>query len=112
MTMPFVAQLRSRPGMITIGPQGGVPANGPLLTVRVEVTEAWDVVAIQAPATMPVASVKIAALNALQQGVDPNAYVMKLRGFEVLDEGLTLTDAGAIDGSIFLVMNRRRRPAR
>jgi hypothetical protein len=35
-----------------------------------------------------------------------------LRGFEVLDEDLPLTGAGASDGSIFLLTSRRRRPVR
>jgi hypothetical protein len=37
---------------------------------------------------------------------------MKLRGLEVLDEGRTLAESGAIDGSIFLLSHRRRRPVR
>jgi hypothetical protein len=42
----------------------------------------------------------------------PEEFVMKLRGWEVLDESASLTDAGAIDGSIFLLTYRRRRPVR
>ena len=36
----------------------------------------------------------------------------KLRGWEVLDEGASLADAGATDGSIFLLTHRRRRPVK
>jgi hypothetical protein len=34
------------------------------------------------------------------------------RGWEVLDEGQSIADVGALDGSIFLLTNRRRRPVR
>jgi hypothetical protein len=39
-------------------------------------------------------------------------YVMKLAGWEVLDENLSLSAAGARSGSIFLLTSRRRRPVR
>ena len=54
----------------------------------------------------------LAALAALLPAADEKGYVMKLRGWEVLDEGQSVADVGAIDGSIFLLTNRRRRPVR
>jgi hypothetical protein len=39
-------------------------------------------------------------------------YVLKLNGWEVLDESASLAATGAVDGSIFLVTGRRRRPVR
>jgi hypothetical protein len=54
----------------------------------------------------------MAALDALFPGEAPDAFVMKLRGFEVLDESESLTKVGAVDGSIFLLTYRRRRPVR
>ena len=104
---PFVTSLRARPGVIHVG---NVDSQG--ITVRVEVPELWDVVRIVAPSTELVVAVKLAALGALLPKADPSRYVMKLRGFEVLDEGLSLTEAGAVDGSIFLLTHRRRRPVR
>ena len=104
---PFVTSLRSRPGAIHLG-----RLDGQGITVRVEVPELWDVVRIVAPPTESVLAVKVAALGALIPKADPRHYVIKLRGFEVLDEGLSLADAGAIDGSIFLLTHRRRRPVR
>ena len=59
-----------------------------------------------------VSEVKRAALNALSPEDDAADYVIKLRGFEVLDENVTLADAGARNGSIFLLTHRRRRPVR
>ena len=104
---PFVASLRSRPGAIHVG---SVDSQG--ITVRVEIPELWDVVRIVAPPTESVLAVKLAALKEMNPKADPRQYVMKLRGFEVLNEGLSLTDAGAVDGSIFLLTHRRRRPVR
>jgi hypothetical protein len=80
--------------------------------VRVEVPEVWDVVRVEAPPEEPVAAVKAAALSMLLPGGNVNDYVVKLRGFEVLDENASIREAGAINGSIFLVTHRRRRPVR
>ena len=43
---------------------------------------------------------------------NPGDFVLKLRGFEVLNEEVSLAEAGAVEGSIFLVTYRRRRPVR
>lgn len=107
MTAPFVAGLRVRPEVIRIdGPS-------PIMTVRVEMPEVWDAVRIDAPVTTTVVEVKVRALETLYPGAEPHeGFVMKLRGFEVLDEFASLMEAGAIDGSIFLLTYRRRRPVR
>jgi hypothetical protein len=107
MTVPFVANLRSRRDVVRLGdPEASV------ITIRVEVPELWDVVRIDAPPSETVRAVKVVALSALDPRADQRDFVIKLRGFEVLDEELSLTDAGAIDGSIFLLTHRRRRPVR
>ena len=107
MSAPFVQSVRARREPVRIG--GG---NGRLLNLRVEIAELWDVVQVLAPDTAPVLDVKNAALRALLPAADAQGYVMKLRGWEVLDEGQPVSDVGAIDGSIFLLTNRRRRPVR
>lgn len=107
-TTPFVATLRSRPGVIRIG-NGGAD----VMTVRVQSPEVWDVVRVEAPASEPVLSVKVRALEALLPKADfHDEFVMKLNGFEVLDEDASLTAAGAVNGSTFLLTNRRRQPVR
>ena len=107
-TAPFVTRLRVRGETIDIA-RAGEPA----LTLRVEMPEVWDTVRIRASANEPVISVKRAALEALAPQADmAEEFVLKLRGWEILDERATLTDAGAIDGSIFLVAYRRRRAVR
>jgi hypothetical protein len=105
-TTPFVAQLRSRPGVLRVGAAGE-----PTITVRVQMPEVWDVVRVEAPPSEPVLAVKVRALEALSPGADfHDEFVMKLAGWEVLDENVSLAEAGAVDGSIFLLTNRRRRP--
>ena len=106
--VPFVATLRSRPGIIRIGDNA---AN--VLTVRVQSAAVWDVVRVEASPAEPVLSVKVKALEALLPNADfHDEYVMKLNGFEVMDEHASLTEAGAVNGSTFLIMHRRRQPVR
>ena len=108
MTVPFVAQLRARPGVVRLGVDGE-----PHITVRVQLLEAWDAVRVETPSTERVGAVKVQALAALQPNGDPpDAFVLKLNGFEVLDENVSVADSGAKNGSTFLLTYRRRRPVR
>jgi hypothetical protein len=107
VSVPFVQSVRARREPIRVG-----GSDGRQLNLRVEIPELWDVVQVLAPETAPVLMVKVAALGALLPTTDEQGYVMKLRGWEVLDEGQSLADVGAIDGSIFLLSHRRRRPVR
>ncbi len=108
MIPPFTAQLRSRPEVIRLG-----VGSEPTITVRVQIPEVWDTVRIDAPPLTPVVALKTAALEALMPDVEfHEGFVMKLAGWEVLDESVSLVDAGAKNGSIFLLTERRRRPVR
>jgi hypothetical protein len=83
------------------------------ITIRVEMPEVWDVVRFVVGPTEPVLAVKVRALEALfPEAAMHEDFVVKLRGWEVLDEGAPLADAGVIDGSILLLTHRRRRPVR
>ena len=105
MSTPFVAELRSRPDVIRVGN----PGSG-ALTIRVEMPEVWDVVRMAAPSETPVMAVKTRALEALlPEATAQEDFVLKLRGWEILDETATLADASVIDGSILLLTYRRRR---
>jgi hypothetical protein len=107
-TTPFAATLRSRPEALRVGAAGEAT-----ITVRVQMPEVWDAVRIEAPPTEPVLSVKRCALEALYPEADfPDEFVLKLNGFEVLDESATVAETGAVDGSIYLLTHRRRRPVR
>jgi hypothetical protein len=108
MSTPFVTQLRSRPSTIHLAPDG-VDA----ITIRVEMPEVWDVIAIVVAASEPVLAVKVRALEALFPEAQLHQdFVLKLRGWEILDEAASLADAGVINGSILLLTHRRRRPVR
>ena len=107
MSEPFVASLRTSGSVIPVGAPGASP-----ITIRVEVPERWDVALISAASSASVADVKGAALRSISPEDDADDYVIKLRGFEVLDESVSLAAAGARNGSIFLLTHRRRRPVR
>lgn len=107
--VPFVTSLRARPGVIRVG-EGHAHE---ILHLRVEVPEVWDTVRIDVPASEPVLALKVHALQALAPATSRHDdYVVKLRGIEVADEGKSLRDAGALDGSIFIVTRRYRRAIR
>jgi hypothetical protein len=108
MSAPFSASLRSRPGIIRLG-----TSTEPVITVRVQVPEVWDTIRMEAPSETPVAVLKARALAALMPDAESaDDFVLKLAGWEVLDETATIAGAGATDGSIFLLTSRRRRPVR
>ena len=106
--MSVINGFRARPGVIALG------ADAPgAFTVRVQMPEVWDVVAVRCAADTSVGALKRAAFDAFGQVhhvVDD--YVMKLRGIEVLNEDAPLSVAGARDGSTFLLTCRYRRPVR
>ncbi|MBC7790508.1 MAG: hypothetical protein H7Z74_11220 [Anaerolineae bacterium] len=103
-SIPFVQSLRTTRDVLRVG-----DANGAALHIRVEVPERWDVVRIAASPDASVQSVKSAALEELVPGADEHAWVIKLRGFEVLSESRSLAEVGAVNGTIFLLTHRRRR---
>lgn len=108
LAAPFVAGLRARPKTIDLARKGETA-----ITVRVEMAEVWDTVRVTVSPNEPVVTVKRAALDALYPAFEhPEEFVIKLRGWEVLDEGASLADTGALDGSIFLLGHRRRRPVK
>ena len=103
---PFVSQLRARPGTLII--EGSDP-----ITVRVQMTEVWDTVRVTLPRAEPVLALKVRAPDALYPDADfHEEFVLKLAGWEVLDENVSVADAGGVDGTIFLLTSRRRRPVR
>jgi hypothetical protein len=106
MSATFVNSLRARAGTIDLG------GDGERLTFRMQLIDTWDVVRISAGAGLPVSEAKRAALAALAgtRAVRDGEYVMKLNGFEVLDEYASLSEAGAVDGCTFLLHARRKSP--
>ena len=108
MSAPFVSQLRTRGDTITM-----TEAGAGAITVRVQLPEAWDTVRVAVSPNEPVLALKVRALAALSpENEYHDEFVMKLRGFEVLDENASINAVGGVDGSIFLLTLRRRRPVR
>ena len=108
MTTPFVAQLRVRPDTVRLG-----TAAEPVITLRVQVAEIWDTIRIDAPPDTPVSVIKQRALDAfLPDAPHAEEFMTKLNGWEVLDENVSVAEAGAVSGSTFLLHYRRRRPVR
>jgi hypothetical protein len=104
----FASSLRARGAEIRLA-----PADAPSIRVRVEMPEVWDTVRVIASPTERVLAVKTAALEALYPSADlPADFVVKFEGWEILDEHVTLADAGVADGAILLITFRRRRAVR
>jgi hypothetical protein len=82
------------------------------LRVRVTVQDAWDEVPLDLPPATSLAELKRAALDATRVMKDPDEYVLKFRGFELLDESRSLADAGLVPNGAVIVLPRRRRPVR
>ncbi|HEU4989591.1 MAG TPA: hypothetical protein VFT41_07415 [Gemmatimonadaceae bacterium] len=108
MTAPFTTQLRARRGTIHLGAEDGAA-----ITIRVEMPAVWDTVRVRTSPAEPVEALKKRALEALfPQAQFHEDFVMKLAGWEILNEHESLAAAGVKDGSILLLLHRRRRPLR
>ncbi len=108
MKVPFVGQLRARRDPLLLAEPGAAA-----ISVRVEMPEVWDTVRAVVSPDEAVIALKLRALDALfPDGELQEDFVMKLRGWEVLDEQASLAAVGAVNGSIFLLTHRYRRPVR
>jgi hypothetical protein len=103
---PFVNSLRTRGDAFPLG----APSTQ-IFHVRAQVLEAWDAIRIDANPSASVRSLKQLALRELYPDVrHEDDYVVKLHGFEILDEDAPLSSTAAKNGSTFLITDRRRRP--
>jgi len=108
MTDLFVSQLRARTQTIRL-----TPPNAAAITIRVEMPEVWDAVRLVVSPREPLLTVKVRALEALFPEAEMHGdFVMKFRGWEILDEAAPLSDLGIDNGAILLLTHRRRRPVR
>lgn len=103
--VPFVNALRTQGAPLRLG-----SGPGQLLHLRAQVLEAWDAVRIDAEPSASVKSLKHLALQTLSPDVNEDDYVVKLHGWEILDENAPISSTKARNGSIFLISDRRRRP--
>jgi hypothetical protein len=104
----FVAQLRSTRRPIKLAEPGA-----DAITVRVEVAELWDAVRVIArPDTRMIELKKRVVAEMFPNHQYVEDFVVKFRGWEILDENATFAECGVVDGSILLLGYRRRRPVR
>lgn len=82
------------------------------LAVRVRLLDTWDELEFDVPPTETVAAIKAKALGSYRLRSPAAEYEVKLGGALVRDESRSIADAGAKDGSTFIVLPRRRRPVR
>ena len=103
---PFVSGLRTQGTAYKLG-----SGSGPVLQLRAQVLEAWDAIRIDADPSASVRSLKHLALKELYPGIQSDdQYMVKLHGWEILDEDAPISSTAAKNGSIFLITDRRRRP--
>jgi hypothetical protein len=82
-----------------------------MLRVRAQVLEAWDAIRVDANPSATVKSLKELALRELYPDAHhEDDYVVKLHGFEILDEDAPISSTPARNGSTFLITDRHRRP--
>jgi len=88
-------------------------AVGERYAVRVMVTPAWEQVPVQVDDATTAAQLKHQALKAaLKTTENEQAYVVKFRGAQVLDESTTMRALGAVPNAPFIVLPARRQPVR
>jgi hypothetical protein len=107
VTAPFATQLRANREPIQLAEPGpGV------LTIRVQAADIWETVRVITRPETPVAEVKARVVAEVFPGQGVDDFVLKLRGWEILEERESLASAGVLNGSILLLGIRRRRPVR
>ena len=107
MSASFVSSLRTNRAPILIAQ----PGSGSI-TLRVEAADIWETVRVVARPDTRVSELKHRVIHELFPNDYIEDFVLKLRGWEMLDENSALSDAGVVDGSIILLAYRRRRPVR
>jgi hypothetical protein len=111
VTAPFVQQLRSGRPPITLGVANARGGAG-TIAFRVDASELWDAVKVVASPDARVSELKQRVVETFFPAQTPLQFVLKLRGWEILDDSATLKDAGIGNGSTVLIGYRRRRPVR
>lgn len=107
MSTAFVTQLRTARTPIVV--EGGAGT----IALRVEASDLWETARVTAKPTTRVADLRRHVAKTLYgETAHEDEFVLKHRGWELLDPLATLADAGVVDGSIVLVAYRRRRPVR
>ena len=107
MSASFATQLRANRAAIEIGTRGAGS-----ITFRMQAADIWEVVRVVASPDTALSEVKDRVVSQLFPNQSASDFVLKLRGWEMLDERESLSSAGVVDGAIILLAIRRRRPVR
>ena len=95
MSANFASQLRVQSGETV----RLAPAGAPALRIRVQSADAWHAVRVDAPANTTVHALVTAAMRVLHPEVEHlGDYVVKLKGWEILDLMQAAGTAGVMDG--------------
>ena len=107
MSAALVGELRAGRAPLQLASGAGA------ITVRVQVAEMWDAIRVIAHPDTAISELKQRVVNEFFPGHEyVDDFVLKLRGWEMLDEHQSIKMGGMIDGSIVLLSHRRRRPVR
>lgn len=107
MSAALVGELRSRRAPLQLASGAGS------ITIRVQVAEMWDAIRVTAHPDTAISELKQRVVNEFYPGHEYlDDFVLKLRGWEMLDEQQSIKTGGMVDGSIVLLAHRRRRPVR
>jgi hypothetical protein len=108
MSTAFVSQLRSNMPPLELAAPG--PST---VSFRVQMAERWEAIRVTATPETTVREVKERVLAVFEPHQPySDEFVLKLRGWEMLDEGTAIGQSGIVNGSIILLGDRRRRPVR
>jgi hypothetical protein len=80
------------------------------IPVRIMVEDAWDEVRLEFPGTTSVADAKRRALELTHVPEPAEIFEVKYRGALILDEGVSLRDAGIVPNAGLIVLRSRRSP--
>jgi hypothetical protein len=112
VTAPFATQLRSNRAPIELAQPGTDVGAGGAITIRVQAADVWETVRVVVSPDASIAEIKQRVVAELFPNQSVSDFVLKLRGWEMLDERESLASAGVVNGSILLLAIRRRRPVR
>lgn len=82
------------------------------LPLRVMVQDAWEEVDLEVPETTTVQDLKRQALAGVRILRDPDQYVVKYRGAQLVEEDRSLAQHHLVPNANLIVLGRRRRPVR
>ncbi len=86
--------------------------SGDTMLVRIMVHEAWDEVELDLSAATSVTAAKQRALELTHVDQPADIFEVKYRGGSILDESVSLRDAGVVPNAGLIVLRRRRSPVR